>query len=293
MAEKKMTASEKRKMTIAKKERVNGIMNRYKQIASELPEAWTKNEENKIELVKTIHKEILGLDKEGNLRPMSDFIRFMTIASQAGLNPFLNEIYAIYFWDNSIKSDRLTVITGIGGFRKAAAADTQAAMRYIGSDEPEFEMKETIPDWADEDEEVPHKAMVKIFGMNPITGAKETVATGIAFWDEYVKMVDEYKDRQKTGRKVPNSSWRDKKFIMLKKCAEADGLRKAYPNRLNSVYERNEFDRVYVDSEEQSSVEEEKQDRVNAINKQLEERRKEKGGVFKSDAKEAEIVKNA
>lgn len=289
MAEKELTAAEKRKMTLAKKQRVDQIMTSYERLAAEMPSEWVKNEDNKIELVKTIHKEILGLTKDGALRPLGDFVRFMSVASQAGLNPFLNEIYGLYFWDNSIKSEKLTVITGINGFRKAAAGDTQAAMRYVGSGEPEFEMKDIAPEWANEDEEVPHKCTVKIFGMNPVTGEPTIVATGIAFWDEYVKLVDEYgENRQKTGRKVPNTSWRTKKMIMLKKCAEADGLRKAYPNRLNSVYERAEFDHVAPPSKEEIEVEE--NSRVDAINEQLEKRRKE-GNVFKKpEPQEGEIV---
>lgn len=293
--EKKLTAAEKRKMTLAKKQRVDQIMTLYERLAAELPSEWVRNEDSKIELVKTIHKEILGLDKEGHLRPMGDFVRFMAIASQAGLNPFLNEIYGLYFWDSSIKGDKLTVITGINGFRKAAAGDTEAAMRYVGSGEPEFEMKTIQPDWADAEEEVPHKCTVKIFGMNPVTGEPTVVATGIAFWDEYVKMVDEYGDnRQKTGRKIPNTSWRTKKLIMLKKCAEADGLRKAYPNRLNSVYERTEFDHVAPPSKEE--IDQQENDRVTAINEQLAKRRQEKGGVFAKntdDINEGEVVENA
>ena len=289
MAETKgMTPVQKRKQTLAKKQVVDTLMTKYSVIASEMPAGWVQNKDNGVELVKTIHKDILGLTNDGKLRPLNDFIRFMAVASQAGLNPFLNEIYGLYFWDSAIRGEKLTVITGINGFRKAAAGDTDAAMRYVGSGDPEFEMKDINPDWADDGEEVPHVCRVKIFGMNPVTGEPTVVATGIAYWDEYVKMVDEYDaNRQKTGEKVPNTSWRTKKMIMLKKCAEADGLRKAYPNRLNAVYERAEFDHVALPTKEE--IDEDENARVDAINEQLAKRRKD-GKVFKAEPQEGEVV---
>ena len=64
--------------------------------------------------------------------------------------------------------------------------------------------------------------------------------------------------------------------------------RKAYPNRLNAVYERAEFDHLenVVDAEEVKAEEEQKVDEINAA---LEERKK-KGDVFEQKAKE--IVDN-
>lgn len=296
--DKKAKAIVKRKETLAAKEKVKKIENMYSTIASEMPSDWVKSDANKIELVKSIHKEILGLDKAGKMRPMGDFVRFMNIANQAGLNPFLNEIYGLYFYDNSIKTEKLTVITGINGFRKAAASDSLAAMRYVGSDEPQVEFKteeqKNRLEYANlfEGRDIPHKVTVNIKGLNPINGEIQTVAVGIAYWDEYVKLVDEYEyedyKKTKTGRKVPNSNWLSKPVVMLKKCAEADGLRKAYPNRLNAVYERAEFDHLenVVDAEEVKAEEEQK---VVEINAALEERKK-KGDVFEQKAKE--IVDN-
>ena len=292
--DKKAAAIAKRKATLAAKEKVAKLEKMYSTVASEMPSEWVKNDANKVELVKSMHKEILGLDKNGKMRPMGDFVRFMNIANQAGLNPFLNEIYGLYFYDSSIKAEKLTVITGINGFRKAAASDNLAAMRYVGSDEPKVEMK--TPEqkqrlqYADVfgDRDIPNKVTVEIKGLNPISGEIQTVAVGIAYWDEYVKLVNEkvYENGQSrnTGRQVPNANWKDKPIVMLKKCAEADGLRKAYPNRLNAVYERAEFDHLenVIDAEE---VKEQEQEQVNEINAAL-EARKQNGDVFEQKAKE-------
>lgn len=292
--DKKATAIAKRKATLKRKEKIQRIENMYSAIASEMPSEWVKSNENKVELVKSIHKEILGVDEEGVMRPMGDFVRFMNIANQAGLNPFLNEIYGIYFYDSSIKAEKLTVITGINGFRKAAASDTLAAMRYVGSEEPNIEFKtadqKAKVQYADlfGDKDIPHKVTVGIKGLNPITGDIQIVATGIAYWDEYVKLVPEKVwegGRSKnTGRQVPNSNWLCKPIVMLKKCAEADGLRKAYPNRLNAVYERAEFDHLEnaVDAEEVEAQEQQQVDKINEALKQ----RKENGDVFEQKAKE-------
>ncbi len=292
--DKKATAIAKSKATLAAKEKVAKLEKMYSTVASEMPSEWVKNDANKIELVKSMHKEILGLDKTGKMRPMGDFVRFMNIANQAGLNPFLNEIYGLYFYDSSIKADKLTVITGINGFRKAAASDSLAAMRYVGSGEPVVEFKNDVQrqklPYADVfgDTDIPHKVTVEIKGLNPITGEIQTVAVGIAYWDEYVKLVQEKAwengHSQNTGRQVPNSNWLTKPIVMLKKCAEADGLRKAYPNRLNAVYERAEFDHLenVVDAEE---VKEQEQEQVDEINAALEARKKN-GDVFEQKAKE-------
>lgn len=215
----------KRKATLAKRSKIKKIENMYSVIATEMPSEWVKSDDNKLELVRAIHKDALGLDKNGKLRPMSDFIRFMNVANQAGLNPFLNEIYGLYFYDKAIKSEKLTIITGIGGFRKAAAMDQLATMRYVGSSEPTIEFKkERLPEYADlfKGRDIPNKVTIDIKGLNPITGEIQTVSTGIAYWDEYVKLVDEkeYIDGtlKKTGRRIPNSNWLDKPIVMLKKC---------------------------------------------------------------------------
>nr|DAV53528.1 MAG TPA: recombination protein [Caudoviricetes sp.] len=280
---KKAMALAKRKETLAKKKKTKKIKSIYETVASDMPSEWIKSDANKLELVKSIHKDILGLDGNGRLRPIGDFVKFMNIANQAGLNPFLNEIYGLYIYDKSVGGEKLVVVTGINGFRKAAAMDNLAAMKYVGSDEPVIEFKEgKLPDYADlfAGRKIPEKVSVAIKGLNPITGEIQTVAVGVAYWDEYVRLVKEKKyvdgESQLTGRKIPNTNWLEKPIIMLKKTAEADGLRKAYPNKLNAIYERTEFD--HVDPEPD--------DEVQSISEAIEARRSE-GNVFEKKITEA------
>lgn len=288
----KLALTAKRKADAEKRAKLKRINNMYSVIASEMPADWVKQDNNRVALVEAIHKDILGLDRNGRMRPMGDFVRFMNVANQAGLNPFLNEIYAIYFYDKSVKGEKLNVITGINGLRKAAAMDTLAVMRYVGEGEPVIEFKNPEQKarlkYADMFDEIPHKVTTEIKGLNPVTGEIQTVAVGIAYWDEYVSLVDEkvWENgvERKTGRKVPNSNWAGKPIIMLKKCAAADGLRKAYPNRLNAIYERAEVehlsDAVDIDVEEQEN------EQIKKINEAVNQRRS-KGNVFEQKAKEA------
>lgn len=226
----KLALIAKRKADAEKRAKLKRINNMYSVIASEMPADWVKQDNNRVALVEAIHKDILGLDRTGRMRPMGDFVRFMNVANQAGLNPFLNEIYAIYFYDKSVKGEKLNVVTGIHGLRKAAAMDTLAVMRYVGEGEPVIEFKTTEQKarlkYADMFDEIPHKVTTEIKGLNPVTGEIQTVAVGIAYWDEYVSLIDEkvWENgvERKTGRKVPNSNWASKPIIMLKKCFDTE-----------------------------------------------------------------------
>lgn len=51
--------------------------------------------------------------------------------------------------------------------------------------------------------------------------------TGVAYYDEYVQLMDEYSNGKKTGSKIPNSQWRSSPRNQLSIAAERQALRKA------------------------------------------------------------------
>jgi len=77
---------------------------------------------SKEKMLTTLHRSILGLTKNGQARPLEDLKLFLAVANQYGLNPFKNEIYAVYMWDSSRSRDELTPIVSIHGLRKMARA---------------------------------------------------------------------------------------------------------------------------------------------------------------------------
>lgn len=206
-------------------------------------------------MLKTVHRDILGLDKDGNLRPFTDLRLFMMQANRRRLDPFKKQIHAVYIWDSSRQAEILTPITGIDGFRSIAQRAEKPL--YAGSGETRLEYKK-------EGDKFPFKAATDVYAYNPITGAREVIATGVAIWDEYVKMVDEkademkdgkpvvrknrsgeeYVKKVKTGKKVPNSTWEHMPTVMLSKCSEALALRKGWPDDLGGMYVAEEVDHL-------------------------------------------------
>lgn len=275
-----LTPAQKRKQTMELKKRQETVVSKYGEFVDVLPKdlGWFDTRESAVELVKTMHVDIMGKDKQGNARPFNDLKYFLFQAAQRKLNPFKQQIHALYIWDSSIKSEKLVVVTGIGGFRKIAQKSERPL--YAGVSEPVWTFKE------DEEGGQPIKATVQVFAYNPVTGDREAIATGVAWWDEYVKLVDEYgSDRQKTGRKVPNTTWATKGKLMLAKCAEAMALRQAFPDELGGLYEPAEIDHLHTQPSDEE-IEEGEQAKRDAIKEELEKRRKA-GTVF-----EGEVVDN-
>jgi phage recombination protein Bet len=200
-----------------------------------------------------MHLDILGnyidkTDPKNHVmmpRPIGDLRYFFLQVSQMKLNPFKKQVHAWYVWDSSIKAEKMVVVTGIGGFR--SIAQRAAKPLYAGSGEPEYE------EFTDEDEDkkgLPKVAKVKIYAYNPMNGNREHVATGVARWDEYARYEDEWKwdaDKQKkvkTGSTKLNSTWEQRPYGQLAKCAEALGLRQMWPDELGGLYVTEEVDHM-------------------------------------------------
>lgn len=173
---------------------------------------------------------------------------FLYVCKQTGLNPLLRQIYSIRRrqW-NSEKWNQekgkygdydyvMTTQLGIDGLRLIA----QRTGEYAGQKGPEWCGKDGA--WKDlwvpkKDEPYPFAARVGIK-----REGFDDVVWGVATWDEYV---------QRNSKGDVTAMWRDKGTIMLAKCAEAQGLRKAFPAELSGLYT---FDEMKVEDPDKEQV---------------------------------------
>jgi len=136
---------------------------------------------------------------------------FLYTAKRTGLDPLIRQIHAVKRWDSAAGKETMSIQTGIDGYRLVA----QRTGEHVGTSDVIYDR---------EDGEHPNWAKVTVFRL--VKGRVcEFPAT--ARWSEYV-------GTKKDG--TPNVFWKNKKFLMLGKCAEALAIRKAFPQELAGIY---------------------------------------------------------
>lgn len=170
-----------------------------------------------------------------------EFNMFIEICNRAQLDPFRKQVYALVF--NKDKEDRRQVafITGIDGYRAIA--------KRTGTYRPDENPPEITYDKALIDPATNPKGIVRatvtvwqyaINGWYPVRGT--------AAWDEYAPVIDEWENRQRTGKKkLGKENWRTMPEVMISKCAEAQALRRAWPEEMSGISTSEEFDRTIID----------------------------------------------
>lgn len=197
-----------------------------------------------------------------------EFDLFMAVANMKGLDPFSNQIRAIVFSKDDEKKRQMALITTIDGMRAIAARSN----RYRPDEnEAVYEYDETLKGPANPLGLVKATVTIHIADAQREGGWKPV--KGWAYWEEFVPLKDEVEggfDWVDTGetwpdtgkpkkRKVPRNSgaeavptvdpksnWFKMPRVMLAKCAEAQALRKAFPEDLSGLYEGSEMDRAQV-----------------------------------------------
>lgn len=164
---------------------------------------------------------------------------FVRRCETSGLDPFAGQIHCIIRGRGNNR--KMSIQTGIDGYRLIA--------HRTGLDDGQED-----PEWCDADGrwhdhwigdtrgasyqrgEWPSAARVKVWkkGVN-------RPYVGVATWWEYAQWVPEYRNGQKTGRKVLGPMWLKMGAHMLAKCAEAIALRKAFPAELSGLYTEEEM----------------------------------------------------
>jgi phage recombination protein Bet len=158
-------------------------------------------------------KNALGIDSltEAELQ------LFAMVAYQTGLDPFTKQIYAIK------RGGKVTHQTGIDGYRTVAESKSG---QYAGSDEPTYETCECGQD--DSPPEHPSVARVVVHRILPNDHVVDQ--TGVARWHELKPA------HTKGTYGFTDDMWWKMPYNQLAKCAEANGLRKAFPRVLGGVY---------------------------------------------------------
>ncbi len=176
-----------------------------------------------------------------------EFDLFVEVSRRVGLDPFRRQIYAVVYNKDRPEKRKMSIITGIDGFRAVAGRNRD----YRPDDgEPDFRYDPSLK--GPNNPLGLERAMVRCFKLSP-TGEWHPVV-GIAYWDEFapLKEIWEYDETQKKrvpSGKVeldPKSKWATMPRIMLAKCAEAQALRKGWPEDLSGVYAPEEMARAEV-----------------------------------------------
>lgn len=209
----------------------------------------------------------------------AEFDLFIEAARHMGLDPFRRQIMPLVFSKGDKDKRRMSLIVGIDGFRVIAARcadyrpdENEADIAYDpdakSDSNPLGIVKATVTAWKQD----------RNGNWNPVRG--------VAYWDEFVPLKEESdggydwietgevwpdsgKPKKKkvpkngaTVRRVPDGNWGRMPRVMIAKCAEAQALRRGWPEHFGGVYDRAELDRaVMADVTASEAVEIENQER--------------------------------
>ena len=187
---------------------------------------------NKEKVLGNIHRNLLGVDKMGKIRPIEDLAYFMLVCGQYNLNPLKKEIYAVYQRQNVNGQwiEKLEPIVSIHGLRSLARRSKNPTYAYTGK---------AVFDYKDAEKTKLDSATVEVFGR--FDGSYEAVKIGeyTAYYDEFVKTHsndDEY-GKYRAGDAM--GTWKTMPRVMLAKCAEANAIRSIFD--IGGVYVEEEM----------------------------------------------------
>lgn len=187
-----------------------------------------------------------------------EFDMFIEICRRQQLDPFRKQIYAFVFSKDDPKKRQFATVTGIDGYRAIA--------KRTGDYRPD----EKEPDITFDPELIDQS--------NPLGIVKATVTVyqadrwgkwhpivGVAHWDEFApiescdfkweEIPGQFKpDGKPKYRKVETSSakkladnkpnWKNMPKVMISKCAEAQALRRGWPEEIGGILVQEEIDRA-------------------------------------------------
>lgn len=198
----------------------------------------------------------------------NEFNLFVEVCKRVGLDPFRRQIHAVVYNKDKPDKRKMSIITGIDGFRAVAGRSNQYR-----------------PD--ENEADITYRADLKDPNTNPL-GIEKAVVTcwkygpdgqwhplkGVAYWDEFAPLTEIWEYSQEAGKKQPSGKfklggqWPKMGRVMISKCAEAQAIRKGWPEDLSGVYSPEEMAKADVDDKSASEVIEEHrtQLRLSALN---------------------------
>jgi phage recombination protein Bet len=187
----------------------------------------------------------------------TEFNLFMEVSRRVGLDPFRRQIYAVVYSKDTPAKRKMSIITGIDGFRAVAARGQDYRPDEA---EPEIAYDESLKNPQNNPLGIV-KAIVRCFKFGPDKQWHPVV--GVAYWDEFAPL-KEGGSWEDTGETWPNgnpkkrfvgngiftlahdSKWRTMGRVMLPKCAESQAIRKGWPEDLSGIYAPEELARADV-----------------------------------------------
>ncbi|MBY0569445.1 MAG: phage recombination protein Bet [Hyphomonadaceae bacterium] len=171
-----------------------------------------------------------------------EFEEFMAVAAQCGLDPLRRQITPLIIDAADLERRRLICWTTIDG------------LRVIAARQGDYRPMETAPTLSTDDAAVcpelnPHgiiKAEVCAWKLRD--GVWHPVA-GEAWWDEYAPIFDASKaasNEDSEPARTLSPTWRRMGRVMIAKCAEAQALRRGWPNILAGLYGQEELHALHV-----------------------------------------------
>jgi phage recombination protein Bet len=195
----------------------------------------------------------------------TEFDQFVHICKAVGLDPLRRQIYCFVFGKGDADKRRMTVVTGIDGYRSISAR----AKDYRPADKPaDFEFSEA----AKNERTNPLGLVRAVVTLYKFAHGQWHPVVGEAYWDEFapLKIDDNAFDWVETGETWPDSGKPKKKKVrregvealavldpdktgwiksprnQLAKCAEAQAHRKGWPNDFSGLYVAEEIDRSHT-----------------------------------------------
>jgi len=179
----------------------------------------------------------------------TEFDQFMHVSAQLGLDPLRKQIYAFVFNKNDAEKRRMSLVVGIDGFRSIANRSGD----YRPDDRP---ARITYDERSiDKDKNPLGIISAEVTVYKRVHGDWWPV-TAIAFWDEHAPLVEDGKwEKSESGKSYfkgngkfhldpKKDNWRKMARLMIAKCAEAQALRRGWPDNLSALYSEEELDRA-------------------------------------------------
>ena len=206
-----------------------------------------------------------------------EFDMFMAVCRRVGLDPFRRQIHSVIYNKDKPEKRQMVLITGIDGFRAVAAR----AGNYRPDENPaEYEYDESLKDPARNPRGIV-RAVVRPWKQGS-DGLWHQLA-GEAYWEEFAPLVEGGK-WENTGETWANGKpkktfvgngtytldkkndfWRRMPNLMLAKCAEAQALRKGWPEDLSGIYASEEMHRTDAQNASDELEDFEKQKRLEQL----------------------------
>tara|TARA_Y100001963_G_scaffold17759_1_gene21951 strand:+ start:39536 stop:40381 length:846 start_codon:yes stop_codon:yes gene_type:complete len=189
----------------------------------------------------TFSSEEIGLIKSQICKPKDreatdvELKFFVSVAQQAGLNPFHKQIYAVFRKSKNHQTGKweetMSIQTGIDGLRLVA----NRTGVYAGCDPANFEYMNTDTRKA--------QPRVCVFTVYKIVQGHRVPFTAEASWDEFYP-----------GDNPKGAMWRKMPRVMLSKVAEARALRMAFPMELSGLYAKEEMHKAENEGIEEETL---------------------------------------